>query len=84
MTPLSDGERAALKNLAVKHSGQEVGWIAIADARALTDRGLAERVGSGWQITESGMAAFKALAADPADPDGESHQLINLADHPRP
>jgi hypothetical protein len=78
---LSDGEQAALKNLAAKHAGQEVGWIAISHARSLTDRGLAERVGSGWQITENGLASFKTLT-ETLPVDG-AHQLINLADHVR-
>lgn len=80
---LSEGELAALKNLASKHGGQEVGWISISDARSLTDQGLAERIGSGWQITPGGLAAFKALAeAAPPAADG-AHRLINLADHTR-
>ena len=35
---------AALENLADKKAGEEVGWISIADARALTNLGLAEPV----------------------------------------
>ena len=58
---LSDGELAALKNLAGKHDGQEVGWIGIADARALTDLGLAERSREGWTITEAGKLALTEL-----------------------
>lgn len=80
---LTEGQRAALNNLAAKHSGKEVGWISIADARSLTDLGFAERVGSGWQITASGLAFFKAEPDIEADPADGPHQLINLSDHTR-
>ena len=57
---LSDGELAALENLAIKHGGKEVGWISIADARSLTQLGLAERSGGGWKITAEGLATHRA------------------------
>ncbi len=56
---LTEGQRAALDNLARKQAGEEVDWISIADARALTDLGLAERTRAGWTITPAGMAALK-------------------------
>ena len=62
---LSAGELAALKNLAAKHAGEEVGWIGIADARSLTERGLADRHGGGWKITPAGLAAHEASKGEP-------------------
>lgn len=50
----------ALKNLARKKAGDAVDWINIADARVLTDLGLAERTGGGWVITKEGVAALAA------------------------
>jgi hypothetical protein len=55
----------ALENLGRKKAGLEVDWINIADARALTDLGLAERTQSGWVITAAGAAALEALGAAP-------------------
>lgn len=57
---LTPGQRAALRNLARKKSGEDVDWINISDARALTDQGLAERTGGGWVITPAGVAALAA------------------------
>jgi hypothetical protein len=51
---LTDGQRNALSDLARKKSGGEVGFINIADARSLTDLGLARRAHTGWEITEEG------------------------------
>lgn len=62
---LSEDQRAALRNLARKQAGHEVGFITISDARALTDLGLAERVRSGWRITAAGEAALEGSAAEP-------------------
>lgn len=56
---LSDGQRLALANLARKQAGEEVDWINIADARALTDLGFAQRERGGWTITAQGQAALK-------------------------
>jgi hypothetical protein len=51
---LSENQLLALRNLARKQAGDEVDWINIADARALTDLGLAERTREGWVITGAG------------------------------
>jgi hypothetical protein len=70
--PLTARLIAALENLAAKKAGKEVDWINIADARALTDLGLAERSREGWDITSSGAAALAASGrgdADPSPPD---------------
>jgi len=59
---LSAGQLSALRDLRLKKAGQEVDWVNIADARALTDFGLAERNREGWIITAAGEAALEALA----------------------
>jgi hypothetical protein len=56
MDDLTDGQRNALHELVRKKSGAEVGFINIADARTLTDLGLARRAHSGWEITPEGAA----------------------------
>ncbi len=53
---LSDSQLDALRNLSRKKAGAEVGWIAIAEARDLTDLGFAARKASGWEITPAGAA----------------------------
>jgi len=58
MSALSPGQLTALRNLSEKQNGGEVDWISIADARTLTDLGLAERNPSGWNITPAGMTAL--------------------------
>ncbi|CAN5166559.1 hypothetical protein BH10PSE4_BH10PSE4_18740 [soil metagenome] len=55
---LSPGQATALKNLARKKAGEHVDWINIADARALTELGFAERTGAGWVITPAGVQAL--------------------------
>jgi hypothetical protein len=55
---LTSGQLVALRNLARKKGGEAVDWINIADARVLTDLGLAERNGGGWVITSNGVAAL--------------------------
>jgi len=51
---LSDGQLLALRNLSRKKAGAIVGWIDIAEARGLTDLGLAARHPGGWRITPAG------------------------------
>lgn len=63
---ISDREMAALQNLADKQAGKKVDWINIADARALTDLGLARRNREGWEITPEGMTLINAQASGPA------------------
>ena len=53
---LTRGQMDALRNLARKKAGLEVGWIVIADALGLTDLGFAARNRSGWQITAAGAS----------------------------
>ena len=71
---ISDKELGALRNLADKQAGKDVDWINIADARALTELGLARRSREGWEITAEGLALLKAppppgpTLAPPGDP----------------
>jgi hypothetical protein len=58
---LSQSQLDALRNLSRKKAGVDVGWIAIAAARALTDLGLAARERSGWQITTAGEVLLDKL-----------------------
>ena len=62
---LSEGQLTALRNLKRKQGGEDVDWINIGDARALTDLGYAQRDRSGWTITPEGLEALKTLD-DPA------------------
>jgi hypothetical protein len=55
---LSPRQFVALSNLSRKKAGEDVDWINIADARALTDLGFAERTGGGWTITPAGVEAL--------------------------
>ena len=57
----------ALENLADKQAGKDVGWINIADARALTDLGLAQRSREGWDITTAGVSELAARSAGDSD-----------------
>ena len=66
MSALTPSQLMALRNLAAKQAGQEVDWIRIADARALTDLGLAERDACGWNISPAGTAAL--AGADRPEP----------------
>ena len=76
---LTAGQLAALMNLARKQAGEDVDWISIADARALTELGFAERGNNnGWKITPAGAAVLKA--GEPAAPTELSERNI---DHER-
>jgi len=69
---LSPGQLAALRNLARKQAGEAVDWINIADARALTELGFADRNSEGWRITAAGALVLTTLgesaAVDDAPP----------------
>ena len=58
---LTPGQLDALRNLARKKAGLEVGWIVIADALGLTNLGFAARNRSGWQITAAGASLLAHL-----------------------
>lgn len=63
---LTDGQLHALRNLAHKHAGNITAFVNIADARHLTELGLAIRTRQGWDITDAGLARLAAA-------DGSSH-----------
>jgi hypothetical protein len=71
-------ELLALRNLADKQAGESVAFINIADARALTDLGLAKRAMGGWEITQEGAALLQAQAAVEAPPATDGGSLISL------
>ena len=72
---LPDRQRLALRNLARKNAGEEVGWINIADAIALAEAGLCRRTAEGWKITSDGQAL---LADDPDAPSPESSDVLPM------
>lgn len=53
---LTSGQLHALQNLARKQAGEDVPFVNIADARSLTELGLAARSREGWSITPAGAA----------------------------
>ena len=61
LPPLSAGQLTALQNLARKKAGEEVAFLNISDARALTELGLASRSREGWDITREGVAYLASL-----------------------
>jgi hypothetical protein len=67
---LSQDQLKALGNLARKKAGEDVDWVNIAAARALTELGLAERDHVGWKITDAGAEMLKDQdAASPQAPE---------------
>jgi hypothetical protein len=62
---LTEGQLAALQNLARKGAGQPVGFVNIADARVLTELGLATRSREGWDITSLGSSLLAKRAGPP-------------------
>ena len=69
MIQLSARILRALRNLADKAQGRPVDWINIADARELTELGLAVRTRQGWSISPVGEARLAEDAgAEPAPP----------------
>jgi hypothetical protein len=65
---ISPKELTALHNLAAKQAGEDVNWINIADARALTELGLARRTREGWEITAEGLEMVKNRPIPPQGP----------------
>jgi hypothetical protein len=63
---LTDGELEALRNLLRKKNGDEVPFVNIRDARALTDLGFASRSREGWDITPEGCARLSKESASSA------------------
>ena len=65
---LTDGQLHALRNLADKQAGNLTAFVNIADARHLTELGLAARSRQGWDITAAGLAHLAV-----ADRSGHEH-----------
>lgn len=63
MDDLTSGQIEALQDLSRKRDGEPVPFVNIADARALTELGFAERSREGWNITAAGAALLARLAA---------------------
>ena len=66
MDDLTAAQLQTLQHLADKRAGGHAPFINIANARALTDLGFAERSREGWDITAEGSAALARRAAPPA------------------
>ena len=73
---LSPGQLGTLRNLARKKAGAMVGWVDIAEARGLTELGLAARNRSGWEITPEGEAILERQSADADIEGGVRHPSI--------
>ena len=69
MDDLTSSQLEALRNLARKKAGDDVGFVNIADARALTALGLAQRSREGWDITPEGSAFLTGGTDAPANPE---------------
>ena len=63
MDDLTSGQIEALRDLSRKRDGEPVTFVNIADARTLTELGLAERSREGWNITPAGAALLARMAA---------------------
>ncbi len=72
---LPQRQRLALRNLARKNAGEEVGWINIADAIALAEAGLCRRTAEGWKITAEGQAL---LADDPGSAPQDTSDIVPM------
>jgi hypothetical protein len=75
---LSPGQLVALRNLARKQAGEAVDWINIADARALTELGFADRNSEGWRITVAGALALATVIDDGAAPESPPTNISPL------
>ena len=61
---LTPGERIALENLTRKAIGEDLGWINIANARALAERGLCARDRQGWRVSDEGKRMVGEIASE--------------------
>ena len=68
MEALTEGELSALRNLAEKQTGVVTAFVNIADARRLTELGLATRGRQGWDISSAGAAYLAEIDGDRAGP----------------
>jgi hypothetical protein len=74
MDDLSPGQLDALRNLGRKSAGNDTAFVNIADARQLTELGLATRSRQGWDITAAGAAYL----ASRQDNDGDEPTPSNI------
>lgn len=58
---LSEGQLSALRNLSHKSAGALTAFVNIANARQLTELGLAIRSRQGWDITAAGLAQLQRV-----------------------
>lgn len=65
---LTAAETAALRNFAEKRTGSLTAFVNIADARRLTELGLAQRSRQGWDITPEGAAYLASLDVEARPP----------------
>lgn len=75
---LTASETAALRNLAEKKVGTLTAFVNIADARRLTELGLAQRSQQGWDITPEGAAYLASIGPE------EGYTGLRLATLRRP
>ena len=80
MDGLTDRELHALRNLADKQAGSITAFLNIADARRLTELGLATRSRQGWDITPAGIAILAVADRSTHDPGGEWPDLHIVPD----
>lgn len=81
MTELSEVQIETLRNLSRKRAGFQTGWVSIAAAQGLTERGLAVRSRSGWEITEAGQAELDRHGGTPDAEFGSVQRLAWPANH---
>jgi len=81
MDDLTTSQLHALKQLARKKAGEDISFVKIGDAQALTELGLAERSREGWDITAAGAALLARLAplssddSEPPEPPTRLHAV---------
>jgi hypothetical protein len=66
MAELTDVDLHALERLAEKKAGAAIPFVNISAARKLSDMGLAQRSGEGWDITPEGSALLARRAEPPS------------------
>jgi hypothetical protein len=83
MDDLTTSQLHALHNLSRKKAGEDVPFVKIGDARALTELGLAERSREGWDITPTGAALLARLAPLKSDEAEDLPPPTDIRDHER-
>ena len=75
---LTPDQLEALRNLSRKQAGEDVDYINIASARALTELGLASRNREGWVISPAGVRLLADMAQIEPDPDAQSADILPM------